>query len=184
MFREAKATAIASFFVDKVGTNQINDIDLMKLTVFAERICLEEHTSTMTGDKFVNMPFGPVLSRMYNCMKNGKIEPTWNEHFEPMDADYMIRRKRPYDFKSVLAEWEIELLEKIWGLHGESIKWDKVRYAHSPQVPEWKRPEPPARAETLDLTRIFNVGLKDDIETAIAKANLIANVEGARRKFQ
>lgn len=181
MFREDKATAIASFFAEKIGQKEINDLDLMKLMYFSERRSLHDNTSLMTGDVFVNMNFGPVLSHAYDCMKGDGDHPLWSQHFAPLVMDtHTIRVRSRSDYRSVLADWEIELLTAVWDEHGAKSKWDKVAHAHSPSTPEWEHPKP-FRVRQLELETVFYKGFDDDAEVAASSAALVKNVEGLRK---
>ena len=61
MFNERKTTQMAAYFISHEG-GEISKLKLIKLLYLAERESLRQHGRVMTGDRFVAMPYGPVLS--------------------------------------------------------------------------------------------------------------------------
>ena len=65
MFNEQKTAQIAAWFISQ-GGGSMPHLKLMKLMYLAERESMSRHGFTMTGDYFVSMPHGPVLSLTLN----------------------------------------------------------------------------------------------------------------------
>ncbi|HTH08426.1 MAG TPA: Panacea domain-containing protein, partial [Acidovorax sp.] len=64
-FNERKAAQAAACLLHKAG-GSLSVLKLMKLMYLAERRSLKKYGDTITGDAFVSMPHGPVLSMTYN----------------------------------------------------------------------------------------------------------------------
>lgn len=177
MFREDKATAIATYFVQQGRSEEINDLDLMKLMYFAEREALSTAGKSLTDDDFFSLPKGPILSRTYDCMKHKGQQGIWIQHFNILQK-YAIRMVTPYDWPALLAEWEVDILQQIWQRYGHLSKWGKVSIAHNPDLyPEWQKPSDGQKRIPISLERIFELGLKLRPEIALARAENIRNAQ-------
>lgn len=163
-FNERKAAQAAACLLHKAG-GSLSVLKLMKLMYLAERRSLKKYGDTITGDAFVSMPHGPVLSMTYNCM-NGEHAggesawPTWIAD----RANYQVALKNADSIRSIdddllaLSESDVECLLEVWNEFGH---WDQYRlrdYTHSGACPEWEdprgssRPIPPARIfKALDM---------------------------------
>jgi uncharacterized phage-associated protein len=73
VYNPRKAAQAATFLVNLSG-GSISVLALMKLLYLADRKCLVSRGRPITGDRMVNMPHGPVLSRIYDEIKLGKQE--------------------------------------------------------------------------------------------------------------
>src|ERR1700679_3903733 len=82
MFRPDSAAAMAVHFLNLAPNHRLNDLTLMKLMVIAERKCMAQTTSMITGASFVSMQNGPVLSEVLNLMKGKTGSPLWSESIE------------------------------------------------------------------------------------------------------
>ena len=157
MFNERKAAQAAACLLHKAG-GKLPLLKLMKLMYLAERLSMQRYGDTITGDSFVSMPHGPVLSMTYDHM-NGALqskEDGWDkwvsdraENTVALRDESMIRT--PEEDLLALSETDLECLGEIWSKFGHWDRWDLVNYTHSPACPEWEdpkgssRPIPPAR---------------------------------------
>ena len=64
-FREEKATALASFFLEKAG-GELEYLKLLKLMYLVERESLRVLSASVTGDVFYSMKHGPVMSATFD----------------------------------------------------------------------------------------------------------------------
>lgn len=77
-FNEKKAIQIAAVFVKRVGV--INYVKLIKLMYLSDRKALLNWERPITGDSYLSMNKGPVLSRTLNLIKeNQPSESLWAE---------------------------------------------------------------------------------------------------------
>lgn len=142
MFNQRKVAQMAAFLLDR-GRGRMNYLKLMKLLYLADRESLKRHGEPISGDRYVSMDHGPVLSQTLNLI-NGGVEfekDGWN-HWIADKADYEVslRRKAPRDALDELSEAELDVLDAI---HDKFGKWDKWRlrdYTHR-HCAEWQDPE-------------------------------------------
>jgi uncharacterized phage-associated protein len=69
LFNEAKATQAAARLL-KLRGGSMSYIKLMKLLYLADREALIRWGRPITTDRYVSMDNGPVLSRIYNLIRN------------------------------------------------------------------------------------------------------------------
>jgi len=69
MFSEPVVTQMAAYLLKKRG-NRMAFIKLIKLLYLAERKAVSKWAEPISGDHFVSMPHGPVLSQTYELIKS------------------------------------------------------------------------------------------------------------------
>src|SRR5579871_6725290 len=120
MFRPDNATAMAVYFLMCAPNHALDDLVLMKLMVIAERRCMAETTSLITGAEFVSMQNGPVLSDVLDLMKGQTPSTLWNRcigfvphrgHGTPSNHCVL---KCDLDVGEYLSEFEVDLLTSVW----------------------------------------------------------------------
>ncbi len=136
IFDEHKAAQAASLLLDHHG-GSMPYIKLIKLLYLADRESLIESGAPITGDRFVSMRFGPVLSRVLDLIKESK--PAENSVWH----SYVARRR--YDAVLIdavesdrLSEYEESVLDGIFESFGREKEWDVVARTHA--LPEWTDP--------------------------------------------
>jgi len=157
LFDERKAAQAAACLLHKAG-GELPMLKLMKLLYLSERLSMQRYGDTITGDAFVSMPHGPVLSMTLNHM-NGTMPSkaggweTWiadrADNAVALRDESMVRT--PEEDLLALSDTDLECLTEVWAQFGH---WDKFKlrdYTHSAACPEWEdpmgssRPIPPAR---------------------------------------
>lgn len=146
LFDERKAAHAAAYFLHKAG-GALPVLKLVKLLYLAERTSLKRYGETITGDQFVSMPHGPVLSMTYDHV-NGNLPSkdggwqTWisdrADHMVGLRDASMVRS--PEDDLVALSDTDLECLQNVWDEFGH---WDKYKlrdYTHSEACPEWEDP--------------------------------------------
>ncbi len=157
LFNERKSAQAAAYFLHMAG-GSLPLLKLMKLMYLAERASLEKYGETITGDGFVSMKNGPVLSSTYEHM-NGSLrscEGGWSSLIADR-AEHQLALRDPSTIRDpdqdllALSETDTECLKETWIKFGSMGKWALVEYTHSGGCPEWEdpgpsmRPIPPAR---------------------------------------
>lgn len=151
LFDERKAAQAAACLLHRAG-GKLPLLKLMKLMYLAERLSLKRYGDTITGDAFVSMPHGPVLSMTYDHM-NGALSSdeggweTWvsdrADNAVALRDESMIRT--PEEDLTALSETDLECLNEVWKEFGH---WDKYKlrdYTHSEACPEWENPKGSSR---------------------------------------
>jgi uncharacterized phage-associated protein len=62
------------FILSKSPQKEIDVLHLIKILYFADKECLKEYNFTITGDSFASLPYGPVVSKTYDILKNPSSE--------------------------------------------------------------------------------------------------------------
>ena len=166
VFDEHKATEAASMLLERHG-HAMPYIKLMKLLYLADRESLIETGSPITGDRFVSMKYGPVLSRILDLIK---------EEFPAEDSiwhRYIARRR--YDVELIaraecehLSEYEERVLGDIFESYGSVKEWDLVARTHA--LPEWT--DPGSGSEPIEPEEILRYAgySEDEVCAAIEQA--------------
>jgi uncharacterized phage-associated protein len=182
MFRQDSATAMAVYFLKSAPDHQLGDLVLMKLMVIAERQCMAQTTSLITGADFVSMQNGPVLSEVLDLMKNKNPSTLWNQciEFVPYAGGNSTSNhcvlKCDLDVDDYLSEFEIGLLHSVWTEYGGNDKWDLVNLTHT--FPEWDASCAQTKSSRpISLEEIFKLGLHEDPELARERAEEIQYFE-------
>ena len=154
-FNEKKAAQAAAFILKRHG-DRINYMVLIKLLYLADRGALIERGLPITGDRFVSMPHGPVLSMILDLINMGRSDPPtpWFEHIsEPSDHEVTLLSAAGDD---ELSEYELDLLSTIDKRFGGMNKWALRDYTHT--LPEWEDPKGSSLPiEPADLLRKADV---------------------------
>jgi len=136
-FDERKAAAAAGVLLEKVG-GRMPYLRLIKLLYFADRMSLDRYRRPITGDRYVSMRFGPVLSTVLNLIKTEPFEGEsgpWLRTVERCQYDVCLRGS--FD-KVSLSEAEIEILEQVSSLFVDLDLWKLASLTHA--LPEWRDP--------------------------------------------
>jgi uncharacterized phage-associated protein len=88
-FDERKAADAAAFLLQLHG-GTMNHMRLIKLLYAAERESLKRFNRPIVGDRYVSMDHGPVVSGVYDLIK---------EHNEPPAWAVLIERSSPTDVR-------------------------------------------------------------------------------------
>jgi uncharacterized phage-associated protein len=137
-FNEAKTTQIAALFIKKHG-GVLNYTKLIKLLYLTDREAFLLWERPLTGDSYVSMPNGPVLSKTYDLIN-------YEEDPENKSYWYNFISKRSYDVSLIkdpeideLSKREIDLIEKIYQQYKDKNWKQMIDYCHE-NLPEWHDP--------------------------------------------
>ena len=137
-FNEEKTTQVASLFIKKAG-GKLNYTKLIKLLYLTDREALKLWERPLTGDSYVSMPNGPVLSITYDLL-NYKEDPRkrsyWYRFIHKTNYDVILKDKPSTD---ELSKREIRLIDKIHEKY-KNIDWGKMIVICHEVCPEWKHP--------------------------------------------
>ncbi len=139
MYNVQKATALAAYIIDKAGKgDKINFLKLLKLMYLCDRYMYEQHEKFITGDEYVSMKLGPVLSHVYYAITGKKKYPFWNDHITTKGYDVEIIA--PVNHKNLLNEEELFMADNISNVYGRYSEKELVDILHA-SCSEWKNPE-------------------------------------------
>ena len=120
-------------------------LKLMKLMYLCERESMNRCGFPMTGDHFVSMKHGPVLSLTLNHI-NGYAPA--NEHdgwasWISDKADNKVAIARPFSLDDLdqISRADMAVLIDVWNKVGHMSKFELVAYTHDPKnCAEWRNP--------------------------------------------
>ena len=140
MFSIEKLIQSCNYLIKKNGS-PLNYTKLIKLLYLADKASLKESSQTITGDKYVSMDSGPVLSKLYDLIKGrcrqNEIQSLWDSRFIRNGYELDIATDRIP--QGELSEFEIEILDKIYDQFRTYDFNGMIKYAHN-NCPEWKDP--------------------------------------------
>lgn len=158
-FDEEKAAHAAAFIVKAKG-GECDLMVLIKLLYLADRKSLIETGMPITGDRMVNMPHGPVLSRIYDEAKwsgDGREDTSWCRYLSERRGNTIKLESEP-SFDE-LSEYEMDLLRSIVDQFGDRTAMSLRKMTHD--LPEYHDPE--GSSSEIDLTEILkSAGITDE----------------------
>lgn len=139
-YDERKTTAVAALFLERAG-GRLPYLKLLKLLYLADRRALDLYGSPITGDSYVSMKHGPVLSGTYDIIKAtheeatpGQLGAFWRSHIGRRDFDVELLTPTP----SVLSPADRDIAEQVHEEFGGLDTWQLAERTHL--LPEWRNP--------------------------------------------
>jgi uncharacterized phage-associated protein len=182
-FDEAKTTQAAAFLLKENG-GKMNYMKLIKLLYLADREALSKWERPITGDSYVSMDNGPVLSKVLDKINSGRnpsgIKSYWHKYISSPEG-YNVKLLKQKPGFAELSKREKNLLLNIYQQYKQYDKWQMVDICHD-VLPEWNYPQGssiPIRIE--DILRAINKTEKDIalIEEEIADLNYVKAILSA-----
>lgn len=137
MFSEEKVTHMASYLLIKRG-GRMSYMKLLKLLYLAEREALVKWGESMSGDKFVSMPHGPVMSSTYDLMQTRT--KLWDTFItSESNKEVSVNPQISIDDLDELSRSEIKILDSVFDDFGTMGRWELVDYTHD-NCKEWQDP--------------------------------------------
>lgn len=121
------------------AVGECNYLKLIKLLYMVDREALARWGRTVTADHYISMDNGPVLSRIYDLIREEMPKPIWSEFISAPLGDYEVELCKPNPPSDRLSRAEERLIEEVYGQYGRMNRWELVKLTHS--FPEWKNPE-------------------------------------------
>jgi hypothetical protein len=169
-FNERKAAEAAAHLLAMRG-GKMHYIKLLKLLYLADRQCLIETGFTITGDRMVSMPKGPVLSEVYDLILEEPRDPgasPWLAFVSPPTPDYKVELRQQPPAIGELSDYEIGILRGVFGRYGGMYRFDLVDLVH--ELPEWE--DPHGSSLPIEPAKILWLAGQDRVQitTAVAEA--------------
>ena len=162
-FDERKATAAASHLLQLAG-GAMPYLQLIKLLYLSDRESLELFGRPVSGDRYVAMKHGPVLSSVYDLIKltvSGKpSRGPWAEHIESAGR-YELRLRMKPDL-GPLSDAEVKLIASVYDRFRNHDRWRLRDETHA--LKEWEAPGESSREIPLEeILQALGKG-EDEIE--------------------
>ena len=140
MYSEIRAAQMAAYLLLK-SDGQMAYIRLLKLLYLAERRAMARWGDSISGDHFVSMPKGPVLSQTYDLIKGDSSDSPWNT---------LIKGERNYEVSVLdgigiddldeLSKAELDILQITIDEFGHMSSFEIVQFTHD-NCSEWQDPQ-------------------------------------------
>lgn len=141
MFSEEKVAQMAAYLLSK-DSGRMAYLKLIKLLYLCDRQSMDTYGDSISGDRFVAMKHGPVLSQTYDLVKNGGEEESGWNHWIRGSENYEVSLK-PQKISIVdldeLSEADIEILDCVMAKFGHMSKYQIRDYTHD-HCSEWQDP--------------------------------------------
>ena len=164
IFDERKASEAASVLLER-HDGAMPYIKLIKLLYLADREALIETGVPITGDRFVSMRFGPVLSRVLDLINGPDAvqDSVWHSYIARRGYDAVLVGQPG---SAHLSDYESDVLEAVFDSFGREKAWDVVARTHA--LPEWT--DPGHRAVPIEPEDILRyAGYDEDEVRAVAE---------------
>jgi uncharacterized phage-associated protein len=143
MYNEQKAAQIAAWFIAQEGASMPH-LKLMKLMYLADRESMLQFGFPMTGDRFVSLKHGPVLSLTLSHLDDeAPSAPNGWDSWISDKANHEVALVRPATPEALdhLSRADLQVVAAIWAKFGHMKKYQIRDYTHDPRnCPEWKDP--------------------------------------------
>ena len=161
-----KALAATAYLIQKAG-GRFDVFVLLKTLYFADRTALIKYGRTITGDKFVSMDKGPVLSRIFDLIRGKEVagDPgalTKWEKFVSERESHLLRLKATPEL-GFLSVREMEVLDEAFQTISQIPPYWLAEWTHR-EMPEWEDPKGSSKA--IDPVKILKHAKKSDAEIA------------------
>ena len=113
-------------------------LKLIKLLYLADREALSRWGFSVTNDRHVSMPHGPVVSNTYNLVIDEIDKPFWSTYITPPLGNYELELTGANCPTSTLSRAEERLLTEIFDQYGHMNRWQLRDFTHT--LPEWRDP--------------------------------------------
>lgn len=136
-FDPAKAVEAAAILL-KLHGKPMKHLGLLKMLYIADRIALQCIEQPITGDDYVSMDYGLVLSDVYNLIKGQPVDDAlslWSKFISPLNSNYVFLLNDPGNAE--LCEEE-DILKEVYQTFGHLSPFDVVQWTHN--LPEWQNP--------------------------------------------
>lgn len=160
MFNEQKTTALTRMILSEIGSS-CPYMKVIKLLYLMDRKMLELYNEVITGDTYVSMRFGPVLSNTLNLIKTSGLgeyedlykDGVWDKYIRTEGYNLELTEESEPAPDATLTQQELDACRMIIKGFASMNQWELVDYTHE-YCPEWRDPSP-CGVQDLPLSRIL-----------------------------
>jgi uncharacterized phage-associated protein len=137
-FHPEKAVEAAAILL-KLHGKPMKHLGLLKMLYIADRLALQSMDQPITGDHYVSMDYGPVLSGVYDLIKGQAVDnalPLWSKFISPRQQTFISLKSDPGN--EDLCEEEEEIIHQVYKTFGHLNPFDVAEWTHD--LPEWRDP--------------------------------------------
>lgn len=152
-FNEQKATEAATTLLSLRETKRADYLWIIKMLYFIDREALKRWERPITYDRYVAMPHGPVLSTIFNIIKNNMPSVVWKQYIVTRRGDYEVSLNGSPAPRRKLSEAEVELINEMFQKYGHLSGKELEELSH--HLPEWH--DPHGSSIPIPLSDVLNV---------------------------
>lgn len=139
-FNEKKTTQAALLFLNK-SAGKMSYMKLIKWLYLADRHALVHWERPITGDIYVSMRRGPVLSNVLNLINDGEVpegSSYWQKYIKTVEnCEVKLKNILPEPELDELSKRERQLIDEIYEKFKDFDRWEMVNICHD-MLPEWE----------------------------------------------
>lgn len=169
-FNERRAFEAAAKFL-KLRGGRMSYQKLIKLLYVLDREALLRWGRPVTTDRYVAMDNGPVVSRIFDLIRDEPApgtNPIWRQYISaPANYEVSLTAEPETD---ELSRAEESLIEEVFAFYGKLSRWELVELSHD--FPEWRNPN--GGAIPIQYVDILRAGNKAEGEIAAVESELEA----------
>ena len=165
---ERRATEAAARFL-KLRGGRMSYLKLIKMLYFLDGEALLRWGRPVTTDRYVSMANGPVVSRIYDLIREEPApgtDPIWHHYISTPQGWEVVLLAEPETDE--LSRAQEALIDEIFAMYGKMTRWDLVRVSH--ELPEWQ--DPNGSAIPIQYRDILRAGNKTESEIAAVEGEL------------
>ena len=142
-FDERKATQLAGLLLKlREQEGRMHYMKLIKLLYLIDREALMRWGWSLTGDQYVSMKHGQVLSTTYDLILDQLLGPKyWRAFISPPLGDKEVQLLKEPE-SNHLSKAEVDLVTEVYRKFGHWNRWDLADYTHG--LPEYRQTEGPS----------------------------------------
>lgn len=137
-FHPQKTVEAAAILLKRHG-QPMKYLGLLKMLYIADRVALAQMEQPITGDHYVSMDYGPVLSGVYDLIKGQPVDDAlvlWSRFISHREENCVFLLDDPGDGE--LCDEEQEILQQVYDTFGHLDPFELAEWTHD--LPEWKGP--------------------------------------------
>lgn len=136
MFDEKRMLQIISYLLS-LNNNEMDKLKLIQELYLIDRVSIDEDNSSVSGDDFFSLKYGPVLSNTLNIINDIPNGNDWAEYLS-INNNKKIRLIKPFD-EGRLSKKDKYFIQLISDKYKTYTTSQLVDYTHT--LPEWKEPK-------------------------------------------
>ena len=138
-FHPEKAVEAAAVLLKLHDGKPMKYLGLLKMLYLADRLALKLMDQPITGDCYVSMDYGPVLSGVYDLIKGKAVDdalPLWSKFISSDHKNFvfLVADTGNQD----LCEYEEEIIQEVYKTFGHLDPFDVAEWTN--ELPEWQNP--------------------------------------------
>lgn len=173
MYSSEKILQEVVFLLSENG-GRMNLLKLMKELYLIDRASIAERDASVSGDIFVSMPHGPVLSQTLNMLYDIPHND-WSKYLDKIESKYFpdIQMKQSMEFDRLSLK-DIQYIRNVSSEFKNATEYDLEKYTHD--LPEWKDPEGSSCKISFQSVMRALGKTEEEIQAAKAEYEQISNL--------